>query len=122
MATGGAPAATAKSPAWVVTTSLDKPDQKTRRLIRSHVMRGKNTRASRRTRQSSKPHAGDGDGQLLLLLPSRKGQLLTGDPPWFITTPRQVAYDVQMFGFEIELKPYMIDLLHKGIYCTSKPP
>ncbi|TGJ84806.1 hypothetical protein E0Z10_g3966 [Xylaria hypoxylon] len=104
----------ADSGVWIVNTTPDKPDQSTRKLIRSHVMRGKNTRAARRAKEPIQysewvTHA---HGQHVGMLGASEG--------WVPSTPRKVASELASFGFTIELKPYMVDLLYRA-FTTIKP-
>ena len=78
-----------------MTSSPHKPnDMATRRFIRSHVMRGKNSRADRRKR---KP-ADDGDET----------------HEWVLTAPRKVASEMALFQLGVELRPYMQELVYRG--------
>lgn len=100
------------SDTWIVSTSLDKPDEQTRRFIRSHVMRGKNTRVCRRSRRMVGPKAYDRQDKPV----ERPGP--AGDKAWVVTTPHRVASEIELFGLDIELRPYMLDLIHRGMFST----
>ena len=90
---------------WIVSTSLDKPDPTTRRLIRSHVMRGKNTREDRKQRRQVKKKASG--FEIVLESPN-------DDPEWHITTPRKIASEISTFGYGFEVQPYMEELVYRG--------
>lgn len=83
------------SDGWIVSTGADqKLDQATRTRVRRHVMKGQNTRASRRAK------AAEQDENVA--------------HEWIITTPRKVASEISLFGFENELPSYQAELIHKG--------
>lgn len=90
---------------WIVSTSLDKPDPKTRRLIRSHVMRGKNTREDRKVRKQAKKRASGSDTSL---------ESPNEDPEWVMTSPRKVASEISTFGYGFNMMPYMEELVYRG--------
>ncbi|KAL2373783.1 hypothetical protein BDBG_02104 [Blastomyces gilchristii SLH14081] len=89
---------------FIVSTTLDKPDSKTRKLIRSHVMRGKNTRKSRRNRESLRNLESEDDDELACVL----------------ATPRMIASELSLFSYGVELKPYMLDLIYRA-FTVVKP-
>jgi hypothetical protein len=97
----------AASGVWIVNTAPDKPDQSTRKLIRRHVMRGKNTRAARRAKDPL---------QYSEWVTRAHGQpsLLGAEEGWVLSTPRKIASELALFGFPIVLKPYMVELLYRG--------
>lgn len=83
------------SDGWIVSTGADqKLDRATRTRVRRHVMKGQNTRASRRAK------AAEQDENVA--------------HEWMITTPRKVASEISPFGFENELPSYQAELIHKG--------
>ncbi|KAK7433157.1 hypothetical protein QQZ08_000088 [Neonectria magnoliae] len=105
---------------FIVATSLEKPDPETRKLIRSHVMRGKNTRKSKRTkelRQQGEPVALDDSLRC-------QGPRADGDhceeQEWALVSPHKVASELSLFGYVDEMKPYMLNLIHRA-FTIVKP-
>ncbi|EAW17781.1 uncharacterized protein NFIA_077140 [Aspergillus fischeri NRRL 181] len=92
---------------FIITTSLDKPDRQTRKLIRSHVMRGKNTCKIRRAREAESPAAA-------AVPPSERWSSASGKE-WVLTTPRKVASELSLFNYMTEMKPYMFSLLFQAL-------
>ena len=91
---------------FIVTTSLDKPDRQTRKLIRSHVMLGKNTSKIKRATEAKAMAA-------VAVSPSE--QWASADAKeWVLTTPRKVASELSLFDYRTEIKPYMFNLLFRG--------
>lgn len=102
---------------FIVSTSLDKPDKETRKFIRSHVMRGKNTRKSRRTKelvQHSDSVAQDNSQNAIIQgLQTEKSQHERKE--WSLMSPRMIASEIQLYGYVEEIRPYMMDLIRKGM-------
>lgn len=97
---------------FIVSNSLDKLDPKTRKFIRSYVMRGKNKRRPnlRRgsindnvvTRQKSREHQ-----------PPQSTEL-SNDQAWIIVPQQNFFNQFSLLGFGDDLKPYMRLLIHQG--------
>ncbi|KAH7161360.1 hypothetical protein EDB81DRAFT_784556 [Dactylonectria macrodidyma] len=106
---------------FIVSTSLDKPDKETRKFIRSHVMRGKNTRKSKRTKEvanqfdSLVQDASEDTTSRGLL---DRGQ--HGATEWILMPPQKVASELRLYGFAEEMRPYMLDLIQKA-FTIVKP-
>lgn len=113
---------------FIVITSLDKQeqDQSTRRLIRSHVMRGKNTRADRRARAEAKAAKinssrakpdFDSPPTSLSLSSSASEQDSCSDVSVSIPAiiPRKIAPELALERYAFEMKPYMVDLMYRGM-------
>lgn len=92
---------------FIVTTSSDKSNKATRKLIRSHVMRGKN---------SSK-----GTGARIVYgswvngptsMKSVGIQKCEGTASW-MPQPRILCRDLETFTFADQIKPYALDLIFK---------
>jgi hypothetical protein len=66
-------------------------------------MRGKNTRASRRSRKVAAANKADGR------------HTPEEDRNWVVTTPRRVASDLSLLGLETDIKPHMLDVIHRGM-------
>lgn len=96
---------------FIISTTLDKPDPKTRKFIRSYVMRGKNRR--RPQRRSSVGHESP-------CSPGRSGSRLpppsdsTDRDPWVLVPASKFFSEFSLLGFGDELKPYMKDLIYRG--------
>lgn len=99
---------------FIITTSLDKPDRQTRKLIRSHVMRGKNTRKIRRAREA--------ELRSTAVVPPSEPWPTAGGKEWVLTTPRKVASELSLFNYMIEMKPYMLNLLFQGRHRAHSLP
>ncbi|KAL2135127.1 hypothetical protein VTI74DRAFT_9720 [Chaetomium olivicolor] len=104
----------------IISTSLAKPDLKTRKFIRSHVMRGKNTgkfRSSKEFLVSPIPVAVEDQG------PPRKPKSVLQNPGaragreivWVVLTPRKVASELSLLGFDTETHPYSLDLIYQAL-------
>ncbi|KAH7151901.1 hypothetical protein B0J13DRAFT_251043 [Dactylonectria estremocensis] len=106
---------------FIVSTSLDKPDKETRKFIRSHVMRGKNTRKSKRTKELAKqPNdlVQDASENTTPQGLSERGQ--HGRTQWILMPPQKIASELRLFGYVEEMRPYMIDLI-KRAFTIIKP-
>ncbi|KAF7562841.1 hypothetical protein G7046_g1284 [Stylonectria norvegica] len=88
---------------FIITTSLDKPDPKTRKFIRSHVMRGKNTRRARFIKQLAREDAEQSPRALEVQAIMKR---------WIPTHPRKVASE--LFGLDALTTPYMHDLIYRA--------
>lgn len=105
---------------FIVSTSLDKPDGETRKFIRSHVMRGKNTRRSKRTKALAQRVEQPGDQWAPKEREQGEEQEVREDQEWILTTPRKIASELSLFGYVTDIKPYMLDLIARGI--SHRPP
>lgn len=117
---------------FIVSTSQDGPDPVTRRIIRSHAMLGRNTRADRRRRAWERgnnvvtpTNVPSSD------TPSSSSRLDLGRPSevdisFFeasymderhvsaLSIQGKVAPELSLARFDFEMKPYMIRLLQQG--------
>lgn len=108
---------------FIVSTNLDKHDSRTRKSIRSHVMRGKNTRQSRymrlqlRQRQRTEQAQTDSSEQSQ----SEHEETFSPDAvmvrkePWVLSSPRAIASELSLFAYEDEMQPYMLNLIKRGM-------
>lgn len=96
---------------FIVSTGLEKVDPLTRRTIRSHVMRGKNTRKSGRATPQRRLIQDGGAGES-----QSEGREVVGteQEPWILTSPEIVSTQLAIFGGVDEMKPYMMNLLYQG--------
>ena len=103
-------------PFIVTSSSTGKATPKTRRLIRSYVMRGKNTKKPRPKRVLAPLLPRGGVSQELIVRPTVGAQ---GQDPqekqWILAPPRRVASELSMYEFTIELTPPMRELLYRGM-------
>jgi hypothetical protein len=116
------PAAPGLAP-FIVTTSLAKPDAKTRKLIRSHVMRGKN--AGKFKNSKDWPDSRDGaqpTAKRPSARPGAKTEIVhaerTEPEGWTLVTPRKIASEIALFGLGEDVQPYVLGLIYRG---TSWP-
>lgn len=79
---------------WIVTSSCGKPDAAGRQLIRSHVMRGVNSRQNKRAKKQLGHKAVSHDVVL--------------------TTPRKIANELSLFGFNVSITPEAQQLIFRG--------
>lgn len=95
----------AHSSPFIVSTSFNKPNRETRKLIRSHVMRGKNS--SRRDK--AKVYGSWVNGPLPVqptrTLKSQDTQLVIPRPP--------VCRDLETFTYADQLQPHSLELIFK---------
>ncbi|KAF5253511.1 hypothetical protein FANTH_1582 [Fusarium anthophilum] len=120
---------------FVVTTSSGKLDRETMRKIRSHAMRGRNTRADRLARaqermnpDKSSTHTMETDRSTSPVslqntastAEPRNGQELSKDDLSTMSIPRKLAPELLLQRSELELKPYMLELIHQA-FATPKP-
>ncbi|KAF5621705.1 uncharacterized protein FTJAE_11138 [Fusarium tjaetaba] len=120
---------------FVVTTSAGKPDRGTMRKIRSHAMRGRNTREDRLARAQERMNTDKGTSQIMYTdstLSPPSVQMTNGttqahtrektltDQPSTMSIPRKLAPEILLQRSELELKPYMLELIHQA-FTTSKP-
>ncbi|KAM5342165.1 hypothetical protein ACJ41O_015196 [Fusarium nematophilum] len=114
--------------AFIVSTSLDKPDPQIRRSIRSHVMRGRNTRADRRARAQAQAQAQAQREDAAAPVSSkasneREHESLVcqrADGEWALPTPHKIASELSLARYPFEMKPYMLDLMYQA-FTTVKP-
>lgn len=114
---------------FIISTSLDKPDARTRKLIRNHVMRGKNagkvrSRPVPATETRNSHSSGRSEGACRGWAKSRV-QLeefrFEDSEEWVLVPPRKVVSDISLLGFmtdHSELKPYMLELIYRGASLT----
>ncbi|KAL2015673.1 hypothetical protein VTK56DRAFT_5030 [Thermocarpiscus australiensis] len=96
---------------FIITTSLAKPDPKTRRLIRSHVMRGKNVGKFRNSNTWRASHCQSPGDQVLV--PPCEG--------WEVVTPPKIASRLSLYAFGKEgNEPYVADLVYRA-FTIVKP-
>jgi hypothetical protein len=101
-------------PLWIVSTSLDQPDEATRRVMRSHVMRDKNTRDAKRQRKVARLMADDNSRWAARKL-SRAALQAQGDvAEWVPKSSGRLAGELSLAGFDMELTPHMLDLIYRG--------
>ncbi|KAG7411852.1 hypothetical protein Forpe1208_v008426 [Fusarium oxysporum f. sp. rapae] len=117
---------------FVVTTSSGKPDRGAMRKIRSHAMRGRNTRADRlaRARERMNP-----DKNLLgrtetdssasvqratFMEEVPHSQKHSKDHLPAMSIPRKLAPELLLQRSELEMKPYMLELIYQA-FTTPKP-
>lgn len=93
---------------FIVTTSLGKEDPETRKLIRSHVMRGKN-KGKKMPRRSKCTVPGAASGST-----PQSRDLGHEDREWALFPPRKIATELAMFGPTAHLDPSMQRLIHQG--------
>ncbi|KAH7200483.1 hypothetical protein DER44DRAFT_888433 [Fusarium oxysporum] len=120
---------------FVVTTSSGKPDKGTMRKIRSHAMRGRNTRADRLARaqermnpDKSLVHTMETDSSASSIsVPCTdstaepcNGQKPGKDNLSTMSIPRKLAPELLLQRSEVELKPYMLELMYQA-FTTPKP-
>lgn len=118
---------------FVITTSSGKPDRDTMRKIRSHAMRGRNTRADRLARAQGRMNldkypvrtmeADRSISRISVPCTDSTAEPCNGQKPdkdHLSTTsiPRKLAPELLLQRSEIELKPYMLELIYQGIFKT----
>ncbi|KAK2929264.1 Fungal transcription factor [Fusarium oxysporum f. sp. vasinfectum] len=119
---------------FVVTTSSGKPDKGTMRKIRSHAMRGRNTRVDRLARaqermspDKSLVHTMETDSSASSIsVPCTdstaepyNGQKPGKDNLSTMSIPRKLAPELLLQRSEVEQKPYMLELIYQGILTNS---
>ncbi|CVK98741.1 uncharacterized protein FMAN_08466 [Fusarium mangiferae] len=120
---------------FVITTSSGKPDRDTMRKIRSHAMRGRNTRADRLARAQGHTNP---DKRLVRTMETDRtassglvhctrstaepcnGQKPGKDHLSTMSIPRKLAPELLLQRSELEIKPYMLELVYQA-FTTSKP-
>lgn len=124
---------------FIVSTSQDGPDPVTRRIIRSHAMLGRNTRADRRRRVwergnngATSTHVPGSDNpistsKLDLGRPSEVDIFCSEtshmDDRHVLASSIQgkIAPELSLARYDFEMKPYMIRLLQQGQSSHSVP-
>ncbi|VUC33514.1 unnamed protein product [Clonostachys rosea] len=107
-------------PLWIVSTSLDQPDEATRKVMRSHVMRDKNTRDAKRQRKVARLMADDNSRWVARKL-SRAALEAQGDvAEWVPKSSGKLAAELALAGFDMELTPHMLDLIYRA-FTLIKP-
>ncbi|KAF4466207.1 hypothetical protein FALBO_6944 [Fusarium albosuccineum] len=96
---------------WIVSTSIDKPDPRTRRIIRSKAMRGRNTRADRQAWARARSQRDEA-------LFCQRADAHAQQPA--LPIPRKIASELALDRYGFEMKPYMLDLMYQG-FNTVKP-
>lgn len=100
---------------WIATDPSAQPDAATRTTIRRHVMQNKNTREQQqlaRMRDLMLQYENQWQQQQAARAINRHP---ADESDWVPTLPRQVATELAAFDFGVELRPYMIDLIFKGM-------
>ncbi|KAH8427060.1 uncharacterized protein LDX57_004778 [Aspergillus melleus] len=92
---------------FIVTTSLGRPNRATRKIIRSHVMRGKNSSK----RVGAEVVYGSWINGPLSAKP--EGMSKAEETGLWIPQPRTVCLDLETFTFADQIKPYMLELIFK---------
>ncbi|CAJ0552262.1 Ff.00g062410.m01.CDS01 [Fusarium sp. VM40] len=123
---------------FIVSTSKDGPDPITRRVIRSHAMLGRNTRADRRRRAwergnntatSTDLPSSDSPSSSSRLDLGRSSEVDTSSFEETYMDERhgsalsiqgKIAPELSLARYDFEMKPYMIRLLQQAL-TTSKP-
>jgi len=113
---------------FIITTSLAKPDPKTRKLIRSHVMRGKNAGRFRpkihcEGLQEKPPLVAD-KATGCMSRPQRLLRNTAESEGWALITPRKIASELLLFGFSSDMQPYVLGLVYRGMSSVwpLRPP
>ena len=76
-------------------------------------MRGKNTREDRKIRRRNKDMKENE-------APDTPFEPSTKDSEWSLAGPRKVASEISTFGYGLEIKPYMEELVYRGKKNTSR--
>jgi hypothetical protein len=98
--------------AFIVSSSLDKPDPNARQIIRSHVMRGKN----RRKRASDFPRLGSWINQKTSQHPQLDSAAV---PAPYFPLPMQMGSDLALtHTIAYDMQPYELDLVFKCEFGT----
>ncbi|KAI1061465.1 hypothetical protein LB506_011896 [Fusarium annulatum] len=120
---------------FVITTSSGKPDRDTMRKIRSHAMRGRNTRADRLARAQGRMNpdkslertmeTGRSASSISVPCTGSTAEPCNGQKPGkdnlsTMNIPRKLAPELLLQRSELELKPYMLELIYQA-FTTSKP-
>ncbi|KAH6844516.1 hypothetical protein B0I37DRAFT_342938 [Chaetomium sp. MPI-CAGE-AT-0009] len=107
---------------FIVTTSLAKPDPTTRRFIRSHVMRGKNTGKFRNEHVRQGPQTGPNRRSAVAQAAYTPGARPDGDEAeaktedgWTLVTPHRIASELSLQGYGGEMQPYVLRLIHRAL-------
>ncbi|KAH6900766.1 hypothetical protein B0T10DRAFT_36862 [Thelonectria olida] len=79
-------------------------------------MRGKNTRRSRRTKELARSSGQGAQEDEHQQKPSAPGQHV----PWVLTSPQKIASELSLFDYADDMKPYMLDLVHRA-FTLVKP-
>ncbi|KAK0652688.1 hypothetical protein B0T16DRAFT_369421 [Cercophora newfieldiana] len=123
---GSGKAAPAFNP-FIVTTSLDKTDAQTRKLIRSHVMRGKNKGKSMPRKGKSRGADVNADASLqashqAALRPHEEEEEdgESGWEHWALTSPRKIAAELSLFRYTQELNHAQKELVFRA-FTVVKP-
>jgi len=108
---------------FIVTTSLGKEDPETRKLIRSHVMRGKN-KGKKMPRKIKSSHActtvSDPEATSGSTRQNGPRNYSQEDREWALYPPRKIATELALFGPTTHLDPSMQRLIHQA-YTVLKP-
>ncbi|KAH8671730.1 hypothetical protein BX600DRAFT_510390 [Xylariales sp. PMI_506] len=109
---------------FILATSLEKPDPKTRKLIRSHVMRGRNTRQARRARRSQLDQVDQVNNHhsktMQVKIPQRVDGKEREPTGWVAISPRRVASELALIGIEFDLNEHSVMLIHRA-FTVVKP-
>lgn len=97
-------------------TTLEKEDADTRKLIRSHVMRGKNKgkkmqRTAKRTNR-----------EVQVVSPPTNVLIKNEETQWTFVSPRKIGSDFGLSGFSDELDHTSQKLVHEGLFDPFQVP
>lgn len=107
---------------FIVSTSLAKPDPRTRRFTRSHVMRGKNVGKFRDDKKwaelpkklSTKGQAFEAESMSKVICQEKQDDEAARTEGWALVSPRKVASELFMLGLGGDMEPYVLELIHRG--------
>lgn len=115
---------------FVVSTGLEKPDPEVRKLIRSHVMLGKNQGKTRRPKRREARELADKSSSVTDL-GGPSGSLITASRT---VIPQKIGSDLLTIRFADAVEPYMVEIFlqceliglqphpQRFTYLTSKLP
>ena len=115
---------------FIIATSLAKPDSKTRKFIRSHVMRGKNAgkfRPKRGPSLQAEPSSTDHTVARRALISRPEGGAVRGPPGveglegWALIIPQKIVSELSLFGFGGDMQPYVLRLVYRGVFGSFHP-
>lgn len=97
---------------FIISTTSEKPSASTRKFIRSHVMRGKNTRSDVRARRRARL-----EESILSLHTAQEKSSEEEEVEWTLKSPRNITSELFLYayGYLDDMKPYMIDLIQRGM-------
>ena len=104
---------------FIIATSLAKPDPKTRKFIRSHVMRGKNAGKFRPKCSPGWQAASPKDRMVVRRPPTSRpggGAAGAGVEGWALITPQRIVSELSLLGFGGDMQPYVLRLVYRGAF------